>query len=92
MACGVRPKLGQRDAEVADLVAADFEHGDVDDDFRPGAVEIVDELFREDELVGRGAQDDGVLAGDEEDLDAGVEQVAQRDEDFVGVVLLRRRW
>ncbi len=41
-----------------------------------------------EQLVGSGAHDDGVLAGDEIDLDAGVEQVADGDDDFVGVVLL----
>ena len=93
LACGVRLKdCRQGDAEVADLVAVDFEDGDVDDDFGTGAVEVVDQLLREQELVGGGAHDDGVLAGDEVDLDAGIEQVAEGGDDLVGVVLLGRRW
>ena len=70
----------------------DFEDGDIDDDLGTGAVEIVQELLREEQLVRGGAHDDGVLAGDEVDLDAGVEQVADGDDDFVGVVLLGWRW
>ncbi len=80
--------MRQRDAEVALDVAVDFEDGDVDDDFGAGAVEVVQELLREEQLIGRGAHDDGVLAGNEIDLDAGIEQVADGDDDFVGVVLL----
>ena len=44
--------------------------------------------MREEELVRRSAHDDGVLAGNEIDLDAGVEQVADGDDHFVGIVLL----
>ena len=51
----------QRDAQVANLVPVDFEHGDIDDHFRAGTIEVVDELLREQELVGGGADDDGVL-------------------------------
>ena len=69
-------------------VAIDFKDGDVDDDFGAGTIEVVKELLREEELVGRGAHDDGVLAGDEVDLDAGVKQIADGDDDFIGVVLL----
>ena len=76
------------DADIAHLVAIDLEDGDVDDDFGAGAVEVVEEFLSEEQLVRRGAHDDGVLAGDEVDLDAGVEQVADGDDDFVGVVLL----
>ena len=57
--------LGEGDAEIADLVAVDLKHGDVDDDLGLGAVEVVEELLREQELIGGGAQDDGVLGGDE---------------------------
>ena len=69
-------------------IPVDFEDCDVDDDFRAGAIEVVEDLLGEEELVGSGAHDDGVLAGDEVDLDAGIQQVADGHDDFVGVVLL----
>ena len=89
-ACGVRVmRLGEGDAEVADLVAVDFEDGDIDDDLGAGAVEIVDDLLREEKLVGRGAEDERVLRRDGVDLDGGVEDVADGGEDLVEVVGLR---
>ena len=66
VACGVRRDgLRQGDAEVALDVLVDLEDGDVDDDFGAGTVEVVQQLLREEQLVRRGAHDDGVLAGDE---------------------------
>ncbi len=92
-ACGVMVMdCGRVMPRLRTLVAVDLEDGDVDDDLRAGAVEVVHELLREEKLVGRGAQDDGVLAGDERDLDAGIEQVADSGEDFVGVAAAERRW
>ena len=79
---------GKRDPDIALDVAADLEDGDVDDDFGTGTVEIVQQLLGEEELVWRGAHDDGVLAGDEVDLDAGVEEITDGHDDFIGVVLL----
>ena len=69
-------------------ILVDFEDRYVDDDFRAGAVEVVEDLLGEDEFVGSGAHDDSVLARDEVDLDAGIEQVADGHDDFVGVCLL----
>ena len=45
-------------------------------------------FFGEDEVLGRGAHDDGVLRGDEDDLVFRREYVAQGGDDLVGVGLL----
>jgi len=79
--------LRKGDSDVAHLVATDLEDGDVDDDFGAGTVEVVEQLLCEEQLIRRRAHDDGVLAGDEIDLDARVEKVADGDDDFVGIVL-----
>ncbi len=67
-------------------VAIDFKDGDIDYDFGPGAVEVVQHLLRDEQLVRRSAHDDGVLAGNDIDLDAGIEQIANGHDELVGVV------
>ncbi len=81
-------RLRERDSEVSLKVFIDLKDGNIDYDFGSGPVEIVQQLLGEEQLVRGRTHDDGVLAGDEVDLDAGVEQVADGDEDFVGIVLL----
>jgi hypothetical protein len=85
---GERDGGRQGDAEVTHLVAVDIEDGYVNDNLRLGPVEIVEELLREKKLVRRGAHDDGVLAGNEGDLGAGIEKVADRGLNLVGIGLL----
>ena len=83
-----RDGLRQGDAEIAHPVAVNLKNGDIDDDLRTGAIEIVEELLREQELVRSGPDNDGVLTGDEVDLGAGIEDVAEGLSDFVLVGLL----
>ena len=79
--------LRKSDAEVAHPVFVDLEDGDIDDDLGAGAVKVVQQLLCEKKLVRGSAHDDGVLAGDKVDLDAGVEEVADGDDELVGVIL-----
>ena len=53
-----------------------------------GAVEIVQQLLGQDQVLRRRAHDDGVLRVDQVDLVVGVEHIAQRGDYFVGVGLL----
>ena len=68
-------------------VLAHFEHCDVDYDLAAGLVEVVDELLRQQELVGGATHDDGVLALHRKDLGSGHE-VADCGGDVIEVVLL----
>ncbi len=81
-------RLGQRDAEVTNLVAVDRQDGDVDDDLWSCAVKVTQQLLSKQELVWRRAHHNRVLRGHEIDLDAGIKQVADRRQDLVGIVLL----
>ena len=49
------------DAQGPRLVFADLHDGDIDDDFGAGLVEVFDQLFRQCDLIGRAAHDDGIL-------------------------------
>ncbi len=76
-----------RDAQRAFPVLAHFKYGDVDHDFAARLVEIVDELLRQQQFVGRGAHHDGVLALHAVDLGVG-HHVAQRGLHIIQIVLL----
>ena len=62
---------GPRDAERPLPVLAYLEDGDVDDNLAARLVQVVNELLREEKLVGRGTHDDGVLALHAVDLGIG---------------------
>ena len=51
-------------------------------------VQILDEFFSDGNLVLRRVHDNGVLCRHQINLDAGVDHVADRDENFVGVIQL----
>ncbi len=81
--------LRQGDAEVPQLVTADFEHGNVHNDLGSCAVEVVDQLLCENQLVRGRAQHDRILTINQIELYRRIEQIAESHQDFVGVVLLR---
>ncbi len=78
---------GPGDAQGPLPVFAHLQDGDVDDNFAARLVEVVNELLREQELVGRAAHDNGVLALHAVDLGVG-HDVAQGSLHVVEVVLL----
>ena len=78
---------GPGDAQGPLPVLADLQDGDVHHHLGPRLVQVVDQLLRQQQFVGRAAHHDGVLAGDAVDLGVG-QHVAQGGLHVGQVVLL----
>ena len=77
----------QLDADGPRLVSIHFQQRHVDNHLRTRLIQVVDELLRQQQLVRRGAHDDGALARHAVEL--GIhQQVAQRGLNIVQIVLL----
>ena len=82
--CSVTVAAGWRtDAQVVHFVAAHLQNRHIDDYLRPGLVQVIDQLFRQRDLVGRASRYDGPFRRQRlhplhfHDLTQGVDNVLQ---------------